>query len=149
MMDTTTLGRHVMDAVLAALDGDPYAGADALTAIYETRDPHDMYAACCGFANIAYRAMMKSFGMTEAPKGSFWGVQVLKDTAFKDDPCGAFASRFIAAYANDDNDTTFALFKAAVEVGPEHFVDCVSRLVSDTAGIHRTAMEEASDGSTP
>ncbi|MGJ3559002.1 hypothetical protein ACR6C2_08475 [Streptomyces sp. INA 01156] len=59
-----------------------------------------------------------------------------------DNPARQFASRFLVAYCNDDQETDVALFGAAARIGGEHFVRCVTQLFADTAGLVRAAMQK-------
>src|SRR5690554_5019115 len=110
-MDRDQLGQPVIRAFNAAVDRDLSGVADALDAIGTTGDPFDMYAACCGFAEIGKGALKKIYG-DRAPRpeqGDMWVIEEMQPGALSDDPPKAFAARFLIAYCNDDKKTAPAL----------------------------------------
>lgn len=143
-MDQDQLGQLVIRAFNAAVERDIDRIADALDAIGNTGDPFDMYAACCGFAEIGKGALKKIYGdrVPRPEQGDMWVIEELKPGALSNNPPKAFAARFLIAYCNDDRDTSPALFRAALEAGPEQFVDSVSALLADVAGIARLALDQ-------
>lgn len=143
-MDRDQLGQLVIRAFNAAVDRDLSGVADALDAIGTTGDPFDMYAACCGFAEIGKGALKKIYG-DRAPRpeqGDMWVIEEMQPGALSDDPPKAFAARFLIAYCNDDKKTAPALFRAALESGPEQYVDSMCALIADVAGIARLALDQ-------
>lgn len=144
-MDHDTLQHHVFGAFHAAVDMDAVLVADHVSAIAGTEDPFDMYAACCGFAEIGKRAMLKLHGDREfdPARGDMVIVQELEPGALAASPDEAFAVRFFSAYCNDDKETPAVLFKTALDASFEEFVDSVCALLNNVAGIARLAIEQA------
>jgi hypothetical protein len=141
-MDKDQLVRLATDALSAAVRRDLERAADALDEIADQGSPFDMYAACCGFAESAKRAMAKLFGTSpDLAAGDMWALVDLDPGTPITDPAEAFARRFIVAYANDDKDTVPALFKAALDAGPEQFSESVCTLLRDAAGLRRLSLE--------
>lgn len=139
-MDRDRLAQLTMDAVASAVEGNAERASDAMTAIGTSGDPFDMYAACCAFADVAKRAMVKATGTEpNLAAGDMWAIVDL--TPDQDhDPAETFAVRFLIAYANDDRETPPALYRAALEAGPDHFIASTCALLSNAAGLHRMAM---------
>ncbi|MCI3153197.1 hypothetical protein ELQ39_15800 [Streptomyces sp. GB4-14] len=143
-MDQDQLGQLVIRAFNAAVDRDLDRIADALDTIGNTGDPFDMYAACCGFAEIGKGALKKIYG-DRAPRpdqGDMWVIEELQPGSLSNHPPKAFAARFLIAYCNDDRETPPALFRAALEAGPEQYVDSLCALLADVAGIARLALDQ-------
>lgn len=141
-MDQDRLHQLTMDALSAAVLKDADRASDAITEIGASGDPFDMYAACCGFAEIAKRAMTKALGQKpDLAAGDMWILEDLKPSSPDKNPAETFAVRFMTAYANDDKDTVPALYRTALEAGPEQFVDSVCALLANAADLHRLSFK--------
>ena len=141
-MDRNELARLTMDALTFAMLGDADRATNALDEIGTSGDPFDMYAACCGFAETAKRAMVKVFGREpDLAAGDMWVIEELKPGGLDKDPAKTFAVRFMIAYANDDKDTVPALYRAALDAGPERFTESVCALLGDVADLHRLSLK--------
>lgn len=140
-MDKDTLVRLALDALASAVEKDLERAADALDAIADSGDPFDMYTACCGFAETAKRALTKMFGTPDPAAGDMWALVDLDPDAPDTAPAQLFSVRFLVAYANDDKDTVPALFRAALDAGPDQFTDSVCTLLRDASDIHRLSLE--------
>lgn len=143
-MDRDHLAHLVQTAVFCAVDNDAAGASDALAEISGSGDPFDMYAACCGIAEIGKGALKKLYGdrAPDPAKGDMWFVQELQPGALSDDPPKAFAARFLIAYANGDDKMCPALFRAALEADGVQYVDSLCALLSDVAGIARLALKQ-------
>lgn len=142
-MDDNELAEHVMVALAAAIDNDDHGCCGALAAIHATGDPHDMYRACCGFAEAARGAMVRLYGRSpDLEAGDMWAaVPLAPQVAEEADPAALFSMRFTIAYANDDKDNTPALFQAALDSG--RYPESVMSLVLDAANLTVLAREAA------
>lgn len=140
-MDRDALAHHCMNAIAATIAEDPDQALEHLDAIGNSGDPFDMYAACCGFADIAARALTNLNGSApDLAAGDMWIIEELEPGAASADPVKAFSVRFITTYANNDKETAPALYRAALEAGPRHFTESVCALLADAAAIHKLAM---------
>lgn len=148
-MESAELRPLVIGAMEAAVNGDVDNIADNLAQIATSGDPFDMYAACCGLAEIgknALNALAGNHGCDSDCCGDHRvEIQEVRPGAFDEDPHQAFAARFFAAYCNEDGDMTATLFKVALDAGMEDFVDSVCALVHNTAGIVRIAISTTAD----
>lgn len=141
-MDRDQLARLTMDALSFAVLSDADRAVEALDEIGASGDPFDMYAACCGFAEIAKRAMAKVLGESpDLAAGDMWILEELQPGGLADSPAKTFAVRFMVAYANDDKDTVPALYRTALEAGPEQFTESVCALLADAADLHRMSQQ--------
>lgn len=142
-MNDDELAEHVMTALAAAIDHDEHACCGALAAIAATGDPHDMYRACCGFAEAARQSMTRLYGRSpDLEAGDMWAAIPLGANATENaDPAHLFSMRFTIAYANDDTDTTPALFQAALNSG--YYPESVMSLLLDAANLTVIAREAA------
>ncbi|MFI8360760.1 hypothetical protein ACIGD1_11430 [Streptomyces sp. NPDC085612] len=132
--------RLTMNAMASAVAGDADRACDALDQLGDTGDPFHMYAACCAFAEVGTRAMRLVTGETpDLARGDMWALQELKPGGMDVSPAKTFAVRFLVAYANDDRDTVPALYRAALEAGPEAFTESVCELLLNAADLHRLA----------
>lgn len=142
-MDRKRLAQLTMDALSFAILADADRATEALNEIGTSGDPFDMYSACCGFAEVAKRAMTKVFrDEPNLAAGDMWVLEELKPGGLDDDPAKTFAVRFVVAYANDDKDTAPALYRAALEAGPEQFTESVCALLADAADLHRLSLRQ-------
>ena len=141
-MDRDRLAQLTMDAMSFAVLADADRATEALDEIGASGDPFDMYSACCGFAAVAKRAMTKVLGdEPDLTAGDMWVIEELKPGGMDANPAKTFAIRFMIAYANDDKDTVPALFRTALEAGPEQFTESVCALLADAADLHRLSLE--------
>jgi hypothetical protein len=103
-----------------------------------------MYGVCCAIAEAGAFMLRKIYGdqAPTTPDDGMWVLQPLVPDAVDRDPAKAFSMRFLIAYANGDRDTTLALFDAALASGGDQYVDSVSSLLADVAGITRLALEQ-------
>jgi hypothetical protein len=139
-MEKADLVRLAGEALASAVANDADRTTAALDEIAETGDPFDMYCACCGFAETAKRAMVKLIGESpDLAAGDMWALQNLRPDLPDTEPAKTFARRFIVAYANDDKDTVPALYRAALDAGPEQFTESVCELLAETADLERHA----------
>lgn len=140
-MDHDRLYGLTMRAIGCALEGDAEGATTAMLEIGRNGTWHNVYGACCAFAEVGKAALIKFYG-DKAPntdRGESWGMAIL-DPA-KADPAAMFATRFIVAYANDDKDTAFALFRAALESSDEEYVSSVAQVLATAASLANSALE--------
>lgn len=143
-LDEKTLTGLMEQAFAHTLVMDVDGACNALDAIGTSGDPGDVYAACCGFAEIAKQGMARIAPRpVDVAAGDMWALQEARPGINEEDPYGAFAMRFIVAYANDDRDTCMALFKAALNMDGDHFTRCVCVLLIQAAEMHRSLTTEA------
>ncbi|MGW1039858.1 hypothetical protein [Streptomyces sp. NPDC002547] len=143
-MDRDHLARLTMDAIAFAVMKDAERASVALDEIGMSGDHFHMYAACCAFASVARDAMVKVFGYEpDLTAGDMWALEELEPGGMADDPAKTFAVRFIVAYANDDKETAPALFRAALEAGPDQFTESVCALLGNAADLHRLGLEHS------
>ena len=92
--------------------------------------------------------MLRKLYGDQAPKTPADGMFVLQvdPGAVGKDPAKAFSVRFLAAWANGDQDTCNALFTAATRASDEEYVDSVCALFADVVGITRLALNEQDGG---
>lgn len=146
-MNHDRLHQLVTTAFQATLDRDAERAAGALAEIAASGDPLDMYAACCGLAEIGKRSLMQIYGAEafDPGRGDLMFIQELQPGALADNPPEAFALRFLSAYCNDDAETAPALFRAALDAGPEAYVDSTASLLFNVAGIAKLALGQPGD----
>ena len=143
-MERDQLARLTMDALSFAVLQDAERAADALDEIGTSGEPFDMYSAFCGLAEVAKRAMVKVLGdKPNLAAGDMWMIEELKPGGLDADPAKTFAVRFLIAYANDDKDMAPALFRTALEAGPDQFSESVCALLGDAADLHRLSQRSA------
>lgn len=116
------------------------AGA-GLSELGQISDAWAMYAACTAFARAGVHALRYLWGPEFAPgSGRMLALQEPYPGAGDDDPAGAWAMRFLTAYANGDKDTATALYFTALEVGGEEFPTRVARLLRLAGELTASAM---------
>lgn len=142
-MDQNRLASLVTSAFHYAFERNITEAGAAIVEIGTSGDHYDVYAACCGWAQIGKNALTKLYGdrAPDADRGGMWAIQELQPGAMAAEPSRTFAARFLIAYCNDDKDTALALFKAALEAGDVEYVDSVCTLLVDVAGIARLALD--------
>lgn len=140
-MDHDRLYELTMRAIGCALESDAEGATDAMLEIGQNGTWQNVYGACCAFAEVGKAALIKFYGdkAPDTDRGDSWGMTIL-DPA-KADPAEVFASRFIVAYANDDKDTAFALFRAALDSSAEEYVSSVAQLLATAASLANSALE--------
>ncbi|MFD8774539.1 hypothetical protein [Streptomyces sp. NPDC059916] len=114
--DPSTIGTAVADAVAHAVAGDHAAGLALLQPIVD-EGPSSTYVLLSCLAEMAVFTVRRQHG-----PGCEFGIQVEAwdgSERSTDDlaPPVRFAARFMAAWANRDQDSTAALFKALAEHG--------------------------------
>ena len=117
--------RLLKDALAFGIAGDASRSADALAALGGGADNNDMFGACCALGESGKRAIVRL-------KGS--GTVVLHELVpggMAKDPANMFALRFLAMYANHDQDTALALFNAAVRASGIQYIDSVGALLTN------------------
>ncbi|MGY3199807.1 hypothetical protein [Streptomyces sp. TE5632] len=141
----------IAKAIAAAVAGDTETATDLVARLGTDSDAARMYSVCCTAATASKQALHLLFdGKTPAlDRGEYWTHHDLRpvldrarNQTLGDNPARQFASRFLVAYCNDDQETDVALFGAAARIGGEHFVRCVTQLFADTAGLARAAMQK-------
>lgn len=144
-MERELLLRLTMTALDRAMEGDTCGAADAMLAIGQDGDHHDVYGACCAFAEVGKAALKKLYAdqAADLSRGGMWVMQVLDSE--KVDPCETFATRFIVAHANDDEQSTLALFRAALKAADEQYAGSVAALLSTAVSLARTALHHSED----
>ncbi|NUR04361.1 MAG: hypothetical protein HOY79_50010 [Streptomyces sp.] len=145
-MDHTETINLIEDALASAVAGDAERAADRLCALGENSDDNRMYGVCGAIANAGKYALGLIYGdqMAQPERGDMFVLEELKPGTFADDPAKAFAARFLVAWCNDDRDTTVALFNAALR--SEQYVESVSALLANVAGIVRLGLDEKKKG---
>ncbi|MFJ5259122.1 hypothetical protein ACIQAC_01425 [Streptomyces sp. NPDC088387] len=140
-MDRDRLCELTMRAIGCALDSDSEGATNAMLEIGQAGTWHDVYGACCAFAEVGKAALVKFYGdqTPDVAHGGSWAMQIL-DPA-EADPAEVFATRFIVAYANDDRDNTIALFRAALESSDEEYVSSVAQLLATAASLANSALK--------
>jgi hypothetical protein len=139
-MDRNRLSGLVMQATACAMENDLDGATNALTQIGTSGDPFDMYAACCGFAEVGKTALTRIYGKRAATPGNgMWAMQELKPGT---DPADTFANRFLIAYCNDDKDMAPVLFRTAVQSAGDQYVDSVCALLANVTGLSRLALDK-------
>lgn len=123
-----------MRVMVASMDRDAETVARLLTdTATGDHGPADLYSLCCSWADVIMR-----IGLGHSQRGS--GVAAMGVLTLGPDGVGRiapedappqyrseiWATRFVAAYVNDDSDTTTALFTTSVDRGEEHVADVVA-----------------------
>ncbi|WP_406321761.1 hypothetical protein [Streptomyces sp. NBC_00519] len=140
-MEQQKLYQLTTDALARAIDGDMDGAATAIVEIGQnSADGFDVFAACCGFAEAARQAMVKLNGGDPADpdRGGGWAVRPVDDEDQVDAPL-LFARRFIIAYANDDQPTALALWRAALLASHAEYVASVASLLATAARLANEA----------
>jgi len=143
-MDTREASQLVMDALAHAVSGNTDGAATALQTLGQQSNGSELYGVCCALAAAGTLALKRIYGDQAPRPGSagMWALEQLKPGALDDDPAKAFALRFLIAYANGDTDTCLALYDSAWKASDEQFIDSVSTLLADVAGITRLALDQ-------
>ncbi|MFF8447905.1 hypothetical protein ACF06Q_09410 [Streptomyces leeuwenhoekii] len=141
-MDQARLYELTMRAIGCALAQDAEGATDAMVEIGQNGTWHDVYGSCCAYAEVGKAALVKFYG-DQAPdlsRGDMWALEQLPGKT-PTDPYETFAIRFIVAYANDDRDGAFALFRAALASSDEDYVASVAALLTTAASLANSALE--------
>jgi len=143
-MDTRETSQLVMDALAHAVSGNADGAATALQTIGQQSNGSEMYGVCCALAAAGVQALRSIYGDRAPQSGSagMWVLEQLKPGALDGDPAGAFAMRFLIAYANRDSANCLALYDAAWKASDDEFVESVSALLAEVAGITRLALDQ-------
>jgi hypothetical protein len=140
-MDSRTASQLIHDALAYAVAGDAEGAATRLEQLGTQSDNDQMYGVCCAIAEAGKQMIRRLFG-DAMNEHSLVVLQEIEPGAGDRDPARAFAMRFLAAYANDDRDMTLALFDTALKAGGEQYVDSVCALLSEVAGLCRSALDD-------
>lgn len=140
-MEQQELLRLTMAALARAIDGDIDGAATAIIEIGQnSADGFDIFGACCGFAEAARQAMVKLNGGDPAKpdRRGGWALRPIADEDQVDAPL-LFARRFIVAYANNDEETALALWRAALLASHAEYVASVASLLASAARLANQA----------
>lgn len=140
-MDHDRLYELTMKAIGCALEGDSEGASSAMCEIRQNGTWRNVYGSCCAYAEVGKAALIKFYG-DQAPnrgRGDMWVLQMLPSAG--PDPYEQFAIRFIVAYANDDKDGAFALFRSAAESSADDYVSSVAQLLATAASLAHGALE--------
>lgn len=137
--------RAILDAIANGVTGDHQAAFDLLLPILK-RDPQSMYGVLCALAEMASAEMR----LHQKP-GDFFGIEVEHlggaEASISDAPPGVrFATQFVTAWANRDQDTADALCLAMYD-GDFHALVVGIRLVYDMAIVALKGVLEQQRGS--
>lgn len=142
-MDRDQLYKATMRAIGCALQGDAEGATNAMVEIGQNGTWRDVYGSCCAYAEVGKAALIKFYGehAPDPARGGMWAMQTLPGKTAE--PAEVFAVRFILAYANDDKDGAFALFRAALESSNEDYIDSIAALLATAASLANSALEHA------
>ncbi|WP_413102263.1 hypothetical protein [Streptomyces sp. Inha503] len=143
-MDQEQAARLTYEAIAHAVAGEADQAATNLITLGQGSDDNQMYGVCCAIAEAGAHMLRKIYGdrAPKTPDEGMWAIQPLKPGAVDENPPKAFAVRFLIAYANGDQQTTLALFNAALHSDGNQYVDSVCALLADVAGITRLAIDQ-------
>lgn len=144
--DVTWMAEQVGRVVLAAVDRDNEAVADAISAVGERYGSGGVYALCCGLAE----AITRMGDYTKAEGGDFYGFETVHvdrgPIAPEDVDEGSkpvmVAMRFVTAYLNGDSQQQLAIFFAAET--PEQAMEVPIGLVNLVGAYGRDRLDRAS-----
>lgn len=105
-------------AMAAAADRKIYQAAKVLATVTEQYGPAGVYSLCMCFAEVIHNHA--TAGMPAEARAAGARVVVLtdhKDPSSPEARAPLWAARFVAAYANDDQDTSTALFTEPLKAG--------------------------------
>ncbi|MFG2722689.1 hypothetical protein ACGFW5_30985 [Streptomyces sp. NPDC048416] len=140
-MDTEEASQLAYKALALAVADETDEVADVLDVLGHGCTDNQMYGVCCGFANVGKLMLERLYGVRIGADGPMVALREIVTGAAELDPPQAFAMRFLAAFANGDNDMTLTLFNVAVSAGAEQYVDSVCALLANVAGICRLARD--------
>ncbi|MFD6375404.1 hypothetical protein [Streptomyces sp. KR2] len=140
-MNTDQTAEAVFEMLAHAVAGNTEQVGRLLESIGTQSDGDRMYGVCCALAEAGKQALYKVFG--EQPPEHMWALGERSPGALAADPAKGFAARFLIAYANDDRDTTLALFQAALHTDGDQYVDSVCALLAQVASLCRLAQQAA------
>lgn len=132
-----------MQVVGHAINGHSDQAAATLMLIGANSTDHEMYGVCCGFATLGVKALEQIYGKQHAGD---WGLTELEPGSLTAHPAKTFSVRFLVAYANGDTDTCLALYLAALKADDHQYIESVTALVADVAGITRLALKGKQEG---
>lgn len=143
-MNTDEATHLVTEMIGHAIAGESDRAADLLDRIGNASTPSQMYGVCCAFAEVGKAALTKIYGhrAPDTARGDMWAMQEIAPGALDRDPPGAFAVRFMVAYANGDTDTSLALYDAALKAPGDNFAASICALLADVAGLARLALDQ-------
>jgi hypothetical protein len=142
-MSTEDASTLIFEALAHGVAGESDTAIDKLNSVCEDADGPRMYGVCCALAETGAHMLRKIYGdqAPKTPEDGMWVLQELMPGAFGD-PAKAFSMRFLIAWANNDRDTTDALFTAATHASNEEYIDSVCALFADVIGITRLALDQ-------
>ncbi|WP_233646756.1 hypothetical protein [Streptomyces sp. BSE6.1] len=142
-MDQSELADLTTTALARAVDGDDDGAAMTVCeiGIRSSPDQFDVYKACCGFAEAGRQALVKLYGgrVPDPARGETWAMLPLG--AGEADAPDTFSMRFLVAFANGDQPTMLALWRAALLADNDQYVASVASLLRDVATLVRKANE--------
>lgn len=143
-MNQEETAQAVWDMLGLAVTGNISGAATMLQNVGMASDTSRMYGVCCALAEAGKQVLHQLYG-NHAPRPGTPDMFILQELvpgATDEDPADAFALRFLTAWANDDRDTTFALYDAALNASDEEYVSSVGALLANVAGLCRLALKQ-------
>jgi hypothetical protein len=143
-MNQEETSQAVFDMIGLAVDGDISGAATLLQNVGMASDTHRMYGVCCALAEAGKHVLRQMYGDQAPCPGTpdMFVLQELVPGATDQDPPEAFALRFLTAWANNDRDTTLALYNAALKGSDDEYVSSVGALLAHVAGLCRLALKQ-------
>jgi hypothetical protein len=134
----------IFEALAHGVSGDADTAIDKLNTVCEGADGPRVYGVCCSLAEAGAHMLRRIYGdrAPKSPEDGMYVLQELQPGAMNGDPAKTFAVRFLIAWANDDRDTTHALFTAATRASNEQYIDSVCALFADVVGLTRLALDQ-------
>lgn len=142
MMNPDEVAERIEHMLGAAIAGDGAEASAVLASLGTSLDGAGMYGVCCAVAEAGKRWLHTIYGdQAPQPGEGMWTLTEPQPGALAD-PAAVFGRRFLVAWANDDRDSAMALFSAAAQAAPEHYVDSVCALVIGVAELGRRVLEQ-------
>jgi hypothetical protein len=136
-----------MEMLAAQVAGETARAATLLQQIGESSTAHEMYGVCCALAETGKHFLGQIYGdQAPTPEHGMWVMQELTPGGLDSDPPSTWATRFLIARANGDEQQTLALFDASIEADGDRHVCDVAALLANVAGIAKLALSETSGG---
>jgi len=142
--DIQGLAEEVQALLGAAVDRDYQAATDLVVRIADQHGAQGVYGLCCALAQ-----MVTTFGFGVKRGQGFAGIAVTGPDGRPVNPDAApaearpkvWATRFVAAYTNDDSATTVALFETSL-ADPDGHIAGVAALIGMAADVLRSKIGE-------
>ncbi len=132
----------VHDMIMEAAFGDSERAAGLLRTLGLDQNAHGMFVVCATVAEYgAVSLRRRASGVPLGGDAMVIPARAARDDA-NNDPPGAFAERFLAAWTNGDPEMCRDLFIASLELTDQQHVDGVAALVSLTGHVVRSQYEE-------